>query len=148
MKPARECSGSVAEWRLPSLVMAPCVRVLVEGSALYDVIWDRWYLVRDVLLFNICLAESVCACSPSRLAGRMVGLVSDMFLLQVRPAHAGWSLVRTRPPTKDRKKWQAGAMVKGRNEPASLVQILEVVAGKASFALLLLHLCSLHFFRL
>eukprot|EP00884_Botryococcus_braunii_P006182 jgi/Botrbrau1/15565/Bobra.0274s0008.2 len=49
---------------------------------------------------------------------------------EVRPTHAGWGLVHTRPPAKDRKKWQEGCMVKGRNEPASLVQVLEIVAGE------------------
>lgn len=89
-----------------------------------------------VLDLNNCLAESVCAFSLSRLACTVADEFRDKNLLQVRPTHAGWSLVRTRPPAKDRKKWQAGAMVKGRNEPASLLQILEIVAGKASFTLL------------
>lgn len=68
---------------------------------------------------------------------RLPAFTKAPVLVQVRPTHAGWGLVHTRPAAKDRKKWVAGTMVKGRNEPASLIQILEIVAGEVSLMILL-----------
>eukprot|EP00940_MAST-03C_sp_MAST-3C-sp2_P002387 g2387.t1 len=47
----------------------------------------------------------------------------------IRPTHAGFGFVRSRWPTRPRKKFQIGLCVKSRNEPCHLAQVLEVVAG-------------------
>jgi TatD DNase family protein len=52
--------------------------------------------------------------------GRMI-LETDCPWCEVRPTHAGAKLIKTTFPTVKKEKWQAGSMVKGRNEPANIV---------------------------
>ena len=50
----------------------------------------------------------------------------------IRPSHAGHKLVRTKYdqwPAVDKKKWREGAVVKGRNEPHNIRQVLEIIAA-------------------
>ena len=63
-----------------------------------------------------------------------VVLETDAPWCDVKPTHAGWSLVRTRfPERRLDKAAQTDAandgLVKGRNEPCKLIQVAEVVAG-------------------
>ena len=48
----------------------------------------------------------------------------------IRPSHASHAYVK-RPvlQQKDKKKWEQGCAVKGRNEPGCLGQVVEVVSG-------------------
>lgn len=48
---------------------------------------------------------------------------------EIRPSHAGHKHVKTVFPTKKKEKWESGVMVKSRNEPSCIVQILEVLAA-------------------
>lgn len=48
---------------------------------------------------------------------------------EIRPSHAGSKYVRSRRESKDKKKHEAGKLVKGRNEPCCIGQVLEVVAA-------------------
>ncbi|KAF2369100.1 TatD family [Trinorchestia longiramus] len=57
-------------------------------------------------------------------------LETDCPWCEVKPTHAGYRYVTTRyQDVKKKEKWQPGSMVKGRNEPACIVQVLEVLAG-------------------
>lgn len=58
-------------------------------------------------------------------------LETDCPWCEVRPSHAGYKHIKTWPQTKpvDKKKWVEGALVKGRNEPSNMRQVLEVVAS-------------------
>ncbi|KAL4546468.1 hypothetical protein Ndes2526B_g01688 [Nannochloris sp. 'desiccata'] len=47
----------------------------------------------------------------------------------IRPTHAGAAWVKSKLATKDKKKYEAGCLVKGRNEPCNIRQVFEVVAG-------------------
>ena len=51
----------------------------------------------------------------------------------IRPTHASYGYLKESlvglPPQKDKKKWVQGGMVKGRNEPGCLGQVVEVVSG-------------------
>lgn len=48
----------------------------------------------------------------------------------IRPSHAGYKLVKTKFETVKRKdKWSETAMVDGRNEPAQIRQVLDVLAS-------------------
>lgn len=57
-------------------------------------------------------------------------LETDCPWCEVRPSHAGTRHVLTRHEAKDRKKHEAAKLVKGRNEPCCIAQVLEVVAGR------------------
>jgi TatD DNase family protein len=46
----------------------------------------------------------------------------------VKATHPGFSMVSTTIPSKKKEKFEAGFMVKDRNEPCTLVQVLEIIA--------------------
>lgn len=48
---------------------------------------------------------------------------------EIRPTHASAKDMATRFPSVKKEKWQPDQMVKGRNEPCNIVQILEVLAS-------------------
>ncbi|BDA43738.1 Putative deoxyribonuclease TATDN1 [Coccomyxa sp. Obi] len=48
---------------------------------------------------------------------------------EIRPSHASRAHVKTVLPAKDKKKHGEESLVKGRNEPCNLVQVLEALAG-------------------
>lgn len=48
---------------------------------------------------------------------------------EIRPTHAGHKHIKTNFPNKKKEKWQSGVMVKSRNEPNCLIQVLEVLAA-------------------
>ncbi|GAB1605493.1 putative deoxyribonuclease TATDN1 [Argonauta hians] len=51
---------------------------------------------------------------------------------EIRPTHAGAKYIKTTFPNKKKEKWEKGFSVKSRNEPANIVQVLEVVAAARS----------------
>ena len=69
----------------------------------------------------------------------MAGVPEDRLMIEtdcpwcdIRPSHAGHKLVRTRHehwPAVDKKKWREGCVVKGRNEPHNIRQVLEIIAA-------------------
>jgi len=51
---------------------------------------------------------------------------------EVRPSHAGHKFINTsrdKVPAVDKKKWKEGAVVKGRNEPHNIQQVLDIIAA-------------------
>ncbi|KAK3920632.1 Putative deoxyribonuclease TATDN1 [Frankliniella fusca] len=48
---------------------------------------------------------------------------------EVRPRHAGYPLIKTQFPCVKKEKWQNGSMVKSRNEPANIIQVLEIISS-------------------
>jgi TatD DNase family protein len=46
----------------------------------------------------------------------------------VKASHPGFSMVDTSFPSKKKEKFEAGCMIKDRNEPCTMVQVLEIVA--------------------
>ena len=69
---------------------------------------------------------AVASCIP---ADRLM-LETDAPWCEVKNSHAGSKYLKgPRPAAKDKKKFQRGLPVKGRNEPAGMAQVLEVLAG-------------------
>ena len=56
-------------------------------------------------------------------------LETDAPWCDLRQSHAGWQHVKTKWALKDKSKFRMGECVKGRNEPAMVIQVLEVVAA-------------------
>jgi TatD DNase family protein len=58
-------------------------------------------------------------------------LETDCPYCDIRPTHAGYQHVQTHfhDTTKPEKKFQAGYLVKNRQEPCQIVQVAEIVAG-------------------
>lgn len=48
---------------------------------------------------------------------------------EVKPTHAGFKFVTNKFPSVKKEKWIKGTMVKGRNEPCTIVQVLQIIAG-------------------
>ena len=51
-----------------------------------------------------------------------------------RPSHASAAHIAARPPARDKKRWDAAAQVKGRNEPCNIGMVVEAIAGAKGVA--------------
>ena len=56
-------------------------------------------------------------------------LETDAPWCEIRPSHASRKHVKTAGSAKDKKKFEVGQLVKGRNERCNIVQVLEAIAG-------------------
>lgn len=56
-------------------------------------------------------------------------LETDCPYCEIRPSHAAFSHVMTQFPSKKKERYDPTVMVKGRNEPCTIVQVLEAVAA-------------------
>mmetsp|Transcript_17727 Transcript_17727/g.32008 ORF Transcript_17727/g.32008 Transcript_17727/m.32008 type:complete len:305 (-) Transcript_17727:1170-2084(-) len=54
---------------------------------------------------------------------------TDCPYCEIRPSHAAFSFVKTHFPSKKKERHDPTVMVKGRNEPCTIVQVLEAVAA-------------------
>ncbi|XP_044735328.1 putative deoxyribonuclease TATDN1 [Chrysoperla carnea] len=48
---------------------------------------------------------------------------------EIRPTHAGFKYIKTQYPSVKKEKWKCDAMVKGRNEPCTIRQVIEIIAS-------------------
>ena len=48
---------------------------------------------------------------------------------EVKATHAGAKFIQTNMPSVKKERWSNDVLVKGRNEPAAIVQVLEVMAA-------------------
>ena len=48
---------------------------------------------------------------------------------EIKPSHPSFKFVKSKFPSVKKEKWVKDSMVKGRNEPSNIVQVLEVLAG-------------------
>ena len=95
---------------------------------------------RDAILaLGLYIGVNGCSLKTEENLEVVKGIPGDKLLLEtdcpwcdIRPSHAGHKLIKTRFegwPQVDKKKWKEGAVVKGRNEPHNMRQVLEVVAA-------------------
>ena len=61
-------------------------------------------------------------------------LETDAPWCDIRPGHASFPFVRTKWPTSAKEKHDVGIIVKGRSEPCTIIQVLEVVASAMGVA--------------
>ena len=96
----------------------------------------RDVLERLLAFPNLYIGINGCSLRTEENLGVAAAVPADRLLIEtdapwceIRPSHAGSAHVRTKFPAKDRKKFVEGTLVKGRNEPCNLVQVLEVLGG-------------------
>ncbi|CAA9997699.1 unnamed protein product [Nesidiocoris tenuis] len=61
------------------------------------------------------------------IPSKSLHLETDCPYCDIRPTHAGFKHVKTKFETS--KKWRPNALLKGRNEPCTIAQVLEVMAA-------------------
>ena len=54
---------------------------------------------------------------------------TDCPYCEIRKTHASAKYVKTKFPKADKKKYNSEKLVKGRNEPCTIVQVIEVLAA-------------------
>ncbi|KAF6198299.1 hypothetical protein GE061_008047 [Apolygus lucorum] len=65
----------------------------------------------------------------SNLPCESILLETDCPWCEVRPTHAGFKNIKTKFDAVKKEKWSPDKLVKSRNEPANIVQILEILAA-------------------
>jgi TatD DNase family protein len=68
--------------------------------------------------------DAMCSIPLERLL-----IETDAPWCEIRPTHAGFKYVQTQFPSRKKEKWEEGCTVKSRNEPAMILQVLEVIAA-------------------
>ncbi|XP_051174819.1 deoxyribonuclease TATDN1 [Leptopilina boulardi] len=68
-------------------------------------------------------------CAVTTIPSDRLVIETDCPWCEIRPTHASFKDVVTRFPSVKKEKWQPDKMVKGRNEPCTIVQILEILAS-------------------
>ncbi|XKL64302.1 hypothetical protein PGB90_004388 [Kerria lacca] len=48
---------------------------------------------------------------------------------EIRPSHAGSKYIKTRFPSSKKEKWRDSCLVKSRNEPCNIIQVLEILSA-------------------
>jgi len=91
----------------------------------------------DILALGYHIGINGCSLRTAESLAVVAALPADRLLLEtdapwceIRPSHAGSRHVSppTAPPVK-KERWQPDRMVKGRNEPANITQVLDVLAA-------------------
>lgn len=92
--------------------------------------------VRKLLELGLYIGINGCSLKTTENLETVKVIPSDKLLIEtdapwcdIRATHAGFSHVKTTWPTKKAEKHDEASMIKGRNEPCTLIQVLEVVSA-------------------
>ncbi|XP_033221386.1 putative deoxyribonuclease TATDN1 isoform X1 [Belonocnema kinseyi] len=90
----------------------------------------------SLLQLGLFIGINGCSLKTEENLGTVMTIPSDRLVIEtdcpwceIRPTHASAKDVVTHFPSAKKEKWQPDRMVKGRNEPCTIVQILEVLAS-------------------
>ncbi|KAF7488151.1 Putative deoxyribonuclease TATDN1 [Sarcoptes scabiei] len=90
---------------------------------------------RSILDLDLFIGLNGCSLKTSENLDVVRRLPIDRLMIEtdcpycdVRPTHASHQYVRTKNEAVKKEKWADGKMIKGRNEPCNIVQILEILS--------------------
>jgi len=119
-------------------VLAANKERLAAGGVVHS--FDGTEEERDAILeLGFYIGINGCSLKTEENLKVMAGIPADRLMIEtdcpwcdVRPSHAGYKFINTnkeKVPAVDKKKWKEGSMVKGRNEPHNIQQVLEIIAA-------------------